>query len=407
MAKKQKRIKPKEVPTKRQLSKWQRQAKMRRIIIIAAAIFLAGILGWVAYGYYEDRIEPLHEVVIKVNDTSFTTGYYVKMLDAYTEGLEPSQVYYMADLAANQIIHDELIRQGANSLGISVEAQEIEERIEENKLPNNEVYRDMIAAGLLREKLLENYFSSQLPDTMEQAHIQVMLVESEEVANNVITKIEGDKDFTTLVNEFSCDPQIGGDLGWLPKELMPNTLIGDAAFSLEPGKISQPIYDESATKSVGYWLTQVTDKDEEKGIQAKAMLLSSEEEAKEVKAKLDSGEDFADLAKEHSQHGSKDDGGDLGWIKQGDMTDAFDKVAFNLTVAKVSEPVKDESVQTKGGYWVVQVLDRGEHELDEDARESLIAKLFNDWFQEREENSIINIDEEKKSWAIERVMRGR
>jgi len=407
LAKKQKRIKPKEVPTKRQLSKWQRQAKMRRIIIIAAAVFLAGILGYVGYGYYDGQVKPLHEVVIKVNDTSFTTHYYVKMLDAATKDIEPSQIFYMADLAANQIIQDELIRQGADSLGISVGAQEIEERMEENKLPNDEVHRDMIAAGLLREKLLENFFGSQLPDIARQAHIQVMLVESEEVANNVIAEIGGDKDFATLVDEFSCDPQIGGDLGWLPKELISNILIGDAAFSLEPGKVSQPIHDDSATKSVGYWLIQVTDKDAEKGIQTKAMLLSTEEEANKVKAKLDSGEDFAELAKEHSQHGSKDDGGELGWIKQGDMSEAFDKVAFNLTVAEVSEPVKDASVQTKGGYWIVQVLERGERELDEDARESLIAKRFNDWFKEREENSIININEEMKSWAIERVTRGR
>ena len=409
MAKKQKRIKPREVPTRRQLSKWQRQAKMRRIILIAAAIFLACVIGWVTYGYYKDRIEPIRAVVITVNDASFTTGYYVKMLNAYTEGAEPSQVYYIADLAADQIIQDELIRQGANSLGISVEAQEIDERIEESKLPNDEVYQDMIAAALLSEKLLENYFGSQLlPDTMEQAHIQVMLVESKEVANDVLTEIGGDEDFTTLVNEFSCDPQIGGDLGWLPKELISNILIGNAAFSLEPGEVSQPIYDESATKSVGYWLIQVTDKDEEKGIQAKAMLLSSEQEAKEVKANLDSGEDFAELAKKYSQHGSKDDGGELGWIKRGDMySDAFDEVAFNLTSNEVSEPVKDASIQTKGAYWIVKDLAKGEHELSAEVKERLKNQRFDDWFKERQESSTINIDEEKKSWAVEKVIKGR
>jgi len=405
LAKKQKKFKPREVPTKRQLSKWQRQAKMQRIMIIAAAIFLAGILGYVGYGYYDDEIKPLHRVVIEVNDTSFTTGYYVKVLKASTKGVEASQVYYVANLAANQIIQDELIRQGANSLGISVEAQEIDKTIKENKLPNDEIYRDIMATSLLREKLLENYFGSQLPDTMEQAHIQVMLVESEEVANSVITEMGGDKDFATLVDEFSCDPENSGDLGWLPKELM-SSLIGDAAFSLEVGKVSRPIYDESVSKSIGYWLIQVTDKDEEKGVQAKAMLLSSEQEAEEVKAKLDSGEDFADLAKNHSQHESKDNGGELGWIKSGDMSDAFDKVAFKLESNKVSEPVKDESVQTKGGYWIVQVVERGERELDKDARDSLLAKRFNAWFKEREATSTINIDEEMASWAVERVTKG-
>lgn len=410
MAKKQKKLKPTKVPTKRQLSRWQRQEKRRRVIIIAAAVFLAGILGYVGYdvgyGYYDAEIRPLREVMIEVNDTSFTTGYYVKLLDAYTEGQDPSQVYYMADVASRQIIRDELIRQGADSLGISVETQEIDEGMEEIDLPDEEVYRDAITAILLSEKLLEDYFGSQLADTMEQAHIQVMLVESKEIADEVRAKIESGQEFSALIEEFSCDPQVGGDLDWLPQELMSDTL-GDIAFSLEPGEISQPVYDDSTSKSVGYWLIQVTDTDEEKGIQAKAMLLSSKKEANEVKDKLDSGEDFADLAKEYSQHESKDSGGELGWRKQGDMSDAFDEVAFNLTSNELSEPVRDTSVQTKGSYWIVKDLDRGEHELSEEVKEALNNQHLSDWIKEREENSTISIAEARELWAIERVMKGK
>ena len=410
MAKKQKKLKPTKVPTKRQLSRWQRQEKRRRVIIIAAAVFLAGILGYigydVGYGYYDAEIRPLREVMIEVNDTSFTTGYYVKLLDAYTEGQDPSQVYYMADVASRQIIRDELIRQGADSLGISVETQEIDEGMEEIDLPDEEVYRDAITAILLSEKLLEDYFGSQLADTMEQAHIQVMLVESKEIADEVRAKIESGQEFSALVEEFSCDPEVGGDLDWLPQELMSDTL-GDIAFSLEPGEISQPVYDDSTSKSVGYWLIQVTDTDEEKGIQAKAMLLSSKKEANEVKDKLDSGEDFADLAKEYSQHESKDSGGELGWRKQGDMSDAFDEVAFNLTSNELSEPVRDTSVQTTGSYWIVKDLDRGEHELSEEVKEALNNQHLSDWIKEREENSTISIAEARELWAIERVMKGK
>lgn len=410
MAKKQKKFKPKEVATKRQLSKWQRQTKIRRIIIIATAVFLGGILGYVGYSYYNSQIKPLRETVIEVNDSSFNMDYYVKTLNVYTKGMESYQVYYWADWAATRIAQDELIRQGANSLGISVEAQEIDEKIEENELPSDKVYRDMIATSLLREKLLENYFGSQLPDTMEQAHIQVMLMESEQVANNVITKIGGDEDFATLVEKFSCNPQTGGDLGWLPKELIPNTLIQDAAFSLEPGEVSQPIYDESATKSVGYWLIEISEKDGEKGINARAILLGNEQEAQDVKAKLDSGEDFAQLAAEHSQHeASKDNGGNLGWLKKEAMSDAFDDVAFSLPLNEVSDPVKDESVQTKGSYWIVKVVEKGEHELSEEVKKGLAGNDFAEWFQEQEESSVINdyLDEDKKSWAIDRVLEGR
>ncbi len=410
MAKKQKKLKPKQVPTKRQLSKWQRQTKMRRIIIIAAAVFLAGIVGYVGHGYYNNEIKPLREVVIEVNDTSFNMGYYVKMLDAFAKGTQPSQLSYMADIIANQIIANELLKQGTESLGINANAQEINARMKESKTPDSKASRDMVAATILREKLLD-YFGSQLPDTMEQANTQVMLVESEAVANEVMNKVENGEDFSTLVGEFSYDSKSkekGGDLGWLPQELMPNSLTGDAVFSSESNELSK-IYDKSASKSVGYWLIEVTDKDEEKGIKVRAILLGSKQKADEVKAEL-TDENFAELAKEHSQHESKDNDGELGWLKKGDMkSEAFDKVAFNLDLNVISEPVKDKSVQTTGGYWVVKVLERGEHELSDEVRKELAYNDFTEWFQVQKETSTINnyLDEGKKKFAIERVLKGK
>ena len=405
MSKKHKRIEPKYVPSKHQLSRWQRQTRIQRIIIIAAAVFLAGIIGYVGYGYYNDKIKPLHQTVIEVNDTSFTMGYYVNMLEAYAKLVQPSQVYYMADIVASQIVQDELVRQGADSLGIKITAQEIEAKIEENKLPNEEVYRDIVAAGLLRENLQE-YFASQLPGKMEQSYIQVMLVESQEVADGVVAKIESGGNFTALVEEFSCYPTIEGDLGWLPLELMPNPLIAEAAFNPDSGGVNK-IYDESVSKSVGYWLIEVVDKNEEKGIKARVMLLGSEQEAWEIRTRLSKGEDFAEMAEEHSQHESKDNGGELDWLKPGDMnSEAFDEVAFDLPLAEVSEPVQDKSVQTTAGYWIVEVLENGEHELSQDVREKLKTKHFNEWFQEQWKSSTINnyLDEEKKSWAVNKLV---
>ena len=86
---------------------------------------------------------------------------------------------------------------------------------------------------------------------------------------------------------------------------------------------------------------------------------------------------------------------------------AFDEVAFNLTVNEVSEPVKDESVYTTGGYWLVKVVDRGNHELEDEVREALINKHFNDWLEEQSEQSTIEtyLDAAKKEWAINEVLR--
>jgi parvulin-like peptidyl-prolyl isomerase len=412
LAKKQKKSTPKRAPTKHQLSKWQRQTKMRRVVIIAASVFLAGILSWVGYGYYKDNVAPSREVVIKVNDASFSMGYFVKMLDAYTAGMNYTEISsygsYIANMVADEIINAELSGQGAKNLGIEVTAEEIDTKLEEYELPSDMVYRDIIRAELLQEKL-EEYFDSQLPNTMEQAHVQVMLVESEQVAGEVITEIEAGGNFTALAEKFSYSSKIEDDLGWLPEELMPNTLIANTAFNLTPGETSQPVYDGTATKNIGYWLIEVTSSQNET-INAQVMLLPNEARAQQIRGELVTGGNFSALAGNYSQHESKTEGGKLEGLEPGDMgSTTFDQIAFNMTLNEVSEPVKDESVQTTGGYWIVRVVDKGDHELEENVKEELVDMHLNDWSKELEEDSTIEnlLDEEKTAWAISEVLQGR
>ena len=415
-------------------------------MIIAAVVFLAGILSWVGYEYYKDyKSDPLREVVIEVNGVPFAMEYFLNTLGIYVNNYIITTVntyldFYMqaynttreetiqlltsnaiSDLSQNtdniadmitgqvadDIINAELLRQGAKNLDMEVTTEEIEARLKEYDLPNDRVYRDMTRAILLQEKLGE-YFDPGLNATMEQAHVQVMLVESQEVADEVTTKVEAGGNFTALAEEFSCNPTVEGDLGWLPRELMPNTLIANAAFNLTPGETIHRIYDKTAIKDIGYWLIEVIAMQDEE-VEARAMLLGSEAEAEHVKAELVSG-NFSSLAKEYSQHESKDEGGELGLLKPGAMgSAAFDEVAFNITLNEVSEPVKDESVQTTGGYWLVKVIDRGDHELEENVREELIDKHFNDWLEGWAEESTIEtrLDEAKKAWAVNKVLEGR
>jgi parvulin-like peptidyl-prolyl isomerase len=446
LAKKQKKTRPERTPTKHQLSKWQRQERMRRIVIIAATVFLVGIGLWVGISEIGNRRAsnaPLREVMIEVNGVPFTMEYFLDTLDIYVGNYIGTTVdtyldFYMqaynytreeaiqlltsnaisdlsqntdnigdmiTDQVADDIVNAELMRQGAEDLGIEVTTEEIEARLTEYGLPNDRVYQDLIRATLLQEKLGE-YFDPGLNATMEQAHVQVMLVESEDVTDEVISRVESGSNFTALVEEFSCNSTVEGDLGWLPGELMPTALIANAAFNLTPGETIHRIYDKTATKNIGYWLIEVTGT-QNATIDALVMLLGSQSEAERVKAELADGGDFSTLAETYSQHESKTNGGKLDGLSQGDIGSiAFDSVAFNLTINEVSEPVKDESVRTIGGYWLVRVVDRGNRELGEEVRQKLIDKHFNDWFEEWSEQSTIeiNLDAEKKQWAVNQIL---
>jgi peptidyl-prolyl cis-trans isomerase C len=89
-------------------------------------------------------------------------------------------------------------------------------------------------------------------------------------------------------------------------------------------------------------------------IHARHILVSSEDDAKAIKAQLDGGADFAALAKAKSiEPGAKDSGGDLGYFTQDKMVKPFGDAAFALKVNEISQPI-----QTQFGWHIIQVLDR-------------------------------------------------
>ena len=84
---------------------------------------------------------------------------------------------------------------------------------------------------------------------------------------------------------------------------------------------------------------------------ASHILVSTETEAFDLKEKIDAGDSFADLARQHSQCPSGQGGGSLGEFGRGDMVPEFDQVVFSdLPIGQCSEPVK-----TQFGYHVLVV----------------------------------------------------
>lgn len=77
---------------------------------------------------------------------------------------------------------------------------------------------------------------------------------------------------------------------------------------------------------------------------ASHILVASEDEAKAIKAELDAGADFAQLAEEKSiDTGTGARGGDLNFFSRGMMVAPFEEAAFALTEpGQVSEPVKSD-----------------------------------------------------------------
>jgi len=412
--------KPKREVTKRQLSRWQREKRRLRIIRTLGIFIIIVVLGVVGGGWYISQYRPLHQIVIRVNDTNFNMNYYIRMLKNYGQGQPDYYMYSLADEVVKVIQRNELIRQEAGELGISISDKQVDEELKSRDPPLNKDYRDVVRTEMIVNTLLDGYFEQQVPVFAEQRQILAMLLESESQATEVRDRIEDGEDFGKLAGELSLDSLSkaeNGDLGWRPKDvladLLDTSVPGDYAFSADVGVLSQPIYDEEIVKNVGYWIVKVLEREQEaEEAHVQAILLASEGEAWQVKSRLEAGEDFDALAEELSQHeASKEEGGDLDWIAKGMASSALDEFIFNTEIElnTLSEPIRDETAWTKGGYWLLKVIDKDDNkEIEEDDRNFLKAKALDEWVSslwDNPENEVDSyLDDEKKIWAIEKVI---
>ncbi|MEI4614169.1 peptidylprolyl isomerase PrsA [Bacillus cereus] len=106
-------------------------------------------------------------------------------------------------------------------------------------------------------------------------------------------------------------------------------------------------------------------------IKASHILVGDENEAKEIKSKLDAGASFEELAKQESQDLlSKDKGGDLGYFNSGTMAPEFEMAAYKLNVGQISNPVKSSN-----GYHVIKLTDKKDLKPYDEVKNSIRKNL--------------------------------
>jgi len=425
VAKKKKVEKPKEY-TRRQLSHFQQQKRRQRIIFISGISIIVAIILIILVGWFLGEYRPMHRIVVKINDAEFNVAYYIDFLEFYGENNPGQSLDTISSSLTQSIIQYELIRQAAQEVGITIDDKEIKKTLEDAGRPVTKVYMDIVRVQQLQTRLKDEYLGAQIPVSDNQVHMMAMLVEDESLAREVQAKLMNGDNFTALDEKYAQNYYSKnvnkGDYGWHPAAIL-NEQLGslipiDFAFGAEPGTLSPPLSDNISYKQVGYWLIKVLNMSEKEEGEVQALFLRSNDEAVDIKTRLESGDNMSALADEYSQYSpSKEKHGELGLITRPAtenttaISEAFDGYVFDpaTELGKWSNPMRDEHFWTQGGYWLVKVIDKeNNRNLSEDDRATLVDKAYNEWLNQLELKYAAGIDisgltEEIRIWAVERA----
>ncbi|MFP4525379.1 MAG: peptidylprolyl isomerase [Bacteroidales bacterium] len=218
--------------------------------------------------------------------------------------------------------------------------------------------------------------------------------------------IKKDEDFKEVAVATSDDPSVKtneGDVGYFSvfKMVYP---FENAVYQMDPDEISKPVRTQ-----YGYHIIKKTDEREAKGRIKVAHILflapesmekskreAKKEEINDIYHKLMSGENFEELAREHSEDkGSARNGGELPWFSVGRMVPEFEEAAFSLeNKGDITRPVK-----TRIGWHIIKLLDREEIGSFEEAKKTIENKIQNDERYQIARDSLI--EDLKKKYDFE------
>jgi len=359
------------------------------LLIIVTSLISAGII----------VCQTDERILIRINDSEITAEEFIRLYTKNTGVDEQPDI----DSYFDQFLIFRL-----------KVAQAMEEGIDTTTSFKRELegYRNQLARNYLtddkaREKLLRDVYS-RLQYEVNAYHILIECrpgaapddtLTAYKKAMEVRVRLLQGEPFDIVARAVSDDPSAlnnGGNLGWFTatQMIMP---FEDAVYEMKIGDISMPV-----RTPYGYHIIRLNGKRSSSGMVRVAHIMKAlppgssdnawqraETEIRAIYEKLKNGADFAEVARNESEHReSAVRGGELEWFRTGDIVQEFADAALNLLRnGDISEPVR-----TPYGWHIIKRLDRkplgsfeenramlenrlSESHLNSIARRSLVDKL--------------------------------
>ncbi len=278
------------------------------------------------------------------------------------------------------------------------------------------VQRGKVGANIeISEQEIENFLNSEegRSKLAEQYNVQQILLSlsssaSENEVNlvkekgaDLIERYKEGESFEKLAATYSSDQNAleGGSLGWRKSSELPS-LFSNVVVKMKVGEISELI-----RSGAGFHIIRLSEKRgdvvkfEDQTLVRHILIQSSEirsenqtkELINEIHQELIDGEDFKQLARQHSEDpGSKMEGGELGWSSPDSFDPAFEAVMNSIDIGEMSKPF-----QSSFGWHILEVLDRRNEDISDDVRKNrAYSIIFNRKFEQELQRTLIELRSE-------------
>lgn len=351
---------------------------------IAWAIVLVLIVPFALWGIDQYSTGERQQVVAEVNGESISGTEFLRFYnrqrmrlqeqfgDMYDQVVEDEQ---LRDQVLDSLIESRLIKQWAEKQGLLISDQQLAsviqaaEVFQENGQFSEQVYQDL----LLRNGLTVSSFEFEQRQFLIETQFRGLTESSVFTTPSELEALFQLQNQRRNIDYIRLDQRVYRDKIKISEDDMqayyetnkdsfvtPEQVVVEyVSLSLDKIAESLQISDQDVR---GFYEANIGLFTQPEMRRARHILIRGEDEeaalaeVKDIQAKLAAGEDFAELAKAHSQDpGSAMNGGDLDYFEAGMMVPEFDEVVFKMQVGDISDVVK-----TDFGWHLIQLTDINE-----------------------------------------------
>ena len=414
---------------KKHVARLQREQQQSRMILYAFVGILAAVVLLLVYGYLDINYFQLQKPVAKVGDTEILASQFeprVRMqrqqiLAQYNQYAQYGQLFGMdvqtqltqletqlnstetiGQSVLDQMINEQLIRLEAAKRGITVSDAELNEAKQSSFafFPNGSPTPTVTPTEVTLPEVPAEAYKIVTKTPLPTATLEFTLT-PEVTTGTVEATATAQPSATPTATLEPIPTATQGPTATASPTATPYTLEGfntqfsDAQERMQKLGLKEKDYLE-------FFDLQVLERkllDEltaelprvEKQVWARHILVADEVTALTVIERLNSGEDFAVLAKELSTDtGSAQNGGDLGWFGSGAMVAEFETAAFAL---EKPGDYTTTPVASDFGFHIIQLIAKQDRPLTAEQYDAAKNKVFSEWLTAaREEYGVETFD---------------